>query len=131
MKDIDCEVQEFWNRVAADWEIRVGEDGDSNRVLNSEPILWKFVGEIRNLIVLDAGCGTGYLARKLADRGAVVTRINLSVKMIAIAQKSTDKNLKVDFQADNCSKLAKLSDKCFDLIVANYVLMDVPDLKGA
>ena len=33
MKDIDCEVQEFWNRVAADWEIRVGEDGDSNRVL--------------------------------------------------------------------------------------------------
>lgn len=73
MNHIDDEVRETWNRIAADWDIQVGEDGDSNRIFNSDPILWKFVGEVKNLSVLDAGCGNGYLSRKLAARGAVVT----------------------------------------------------------
>ncbi|MEN9566983.1 MAG: hypothetical protein RLZZ69_2179 [Cyanobacteriota bacterium] len=52
--------------------------------------------------------------------------------MIAIAQeKSVQRNLTIDFIVDDCSKLEKLSDRYFDLIVANYVLMDVPDLEGA
>lgn len=132
MNEIDNEVRETWNRIAVDWDIQVGEEGDSNRILNSDPILWQFVGEIKNLFVLDAGCGTGYLARKLAARGAVVTGIDLSEQMIAIAkEKSIQKNLQIDFHVDDCSKLDKLSARCFDLIIANYVLMDVPDLEGA
>ncbi len=132
MNSIDREVREFWNRVAADWEIQVGEDGDSNRILNSDPILWKFVGEVRGRSILDAGCGTGYLACKLAQQDAIVTGIDISEKMIAIAkEKSAIKNLQIDFYVDDCSRLEKLCDRCFDLIVANYVLMDVPDLKGA
>ena len=132
MNNVNQEVREFWNKVADDWEIQVGENGDSNRILNSDPILWKFVGEIQNLSVLDAGCGTGYLSRKLADRGARVTGIDLSEKMIAIAQKkSASRNLQIDFYVDDCSKLEKLCDRYFDLVIANYVLMDVPDLEGA
>ena len=41
----DPEVEEsldFWNRVADDWQIQVGHDGDRNRILNSDPVLWKF-----------------------------------------------------------------------------------------
>jgi hypothetical protein len=34
MKTSDDEVREFWDRVARDWEIQVGDDGDSNRILN-------------------------------------------------------------------------------------------------
>ena len=132
MNNIDLEVQEFWNRVAADWQIQVGDDGDSNRILNSDPILWKFVGEVRNISILDAGCGTGYLSRKLAVKGAKVTGIDLSEKMIAIAkEKSATENYKIDFYVDDCSKLDKLCDRCFDVVIANYVLMDVPDLAGA
>jgi hypothetical protein len=29
----------FWDRVADDWRVQVGEDGDENRRLNSEPVL--------------------------------------------------------------------------------------------
>lgn len=132
MNEIDNEVRKLWNRVAADWDIQVGEDGDSNRILNSDPILWKFVGEIKNISVLDAGCGTGYLSRKLATKGAIVTGIDLSEKMIAIAKdKSVQKNLQINFYVDDCSKLDKLSAQQFDLLIANYVLMDVPNLEGA
>ena len=132
MNNADREVREFWDRVAADWEIQVGEYGDSNRILNSDPILWKFIGDIQNLRILDAGCGTGYLSRKLADCGAVVTGIDLSENMIAIAQKRSEQSdRQIDFYVDNCSKLDKLAEVYFDLVIANYVLMDVPDLEGA
>lgn len=56
------EVREFWNDVADDWRIQVGDDGDFNRRLNSDPVLWRFAGEVNGLTVLDAGCGTGYLS---------------------------------------------------------------------
>ena len=49
MNNLNQEVRKFWNTVAADWDIQVGENGDSNRVLNSDPILRKFSGEIQNL----------------------------------------------------------------------------------
>jgi NMT1/THI5 like protein len=59
------ETRDLWNRVADDWRIQVGDDGDGNRTLNSDPVLWKFAGDVSGLTVLDAGCGTGYLAKKL------------------------------------------------------------------
>jgi hypothetical protein len=32
------ETRDLWNRVADDWLIQVGDDGDGNRLLNSDPI---------------------------------------------------------------------------------------------
>ena len=34
----------------------------------------------------------------------------------------------IDFRVDSCTELATLGDGQFDLVVANYVLMDTPDL---
>ena len=62
----DAEIEEardFWNSVAEDWRIQVGDEGDTNRPLNSDPVLWAFACDVRGLEVLDAGCGTGYLLR--------------------------------------------------------------------
>src|SRR5439155_23718010 len=80
------EVRDFWNRIADDWQIQVGDDGDRNRILNSDPVLWEFAGDVSGLRVLDAGCGTGYLSKKLRDRGALVTGIDFSERMIEIAR---------------------------------------------
>jgi 2-polyprenyl-3-methyl-5-hydroxy-6-metoxy-1,4-benzoquinol methylase len=60
----------LWDRIADVWRIQVGHDGDSNRLLNSDPVLWAFTGDVNGLATLDAGCGTGYLSKKLYDRGA-------------------------------------------------------------
>jgi 2-polyprenyl-3-methyl-5-hydroxy-6-metoxy-1,4-benzoquinol methylase len=78
------ETRALWNRVADDWRIQVGDDGDGNRILNSDPVLWAFAGDVNGRTVLDAGCGTGYLSKKLRDRGALVTGIDFSERMIAI-----------------------------------------------
>ena len=36
----------------------------------------------------------------------------------------------VDFRVDSCSGLATIADEAIDLVIANYVLMDTPDLEG-
>ena len=121
------ETRDLWNRVADDWRIQVGDEGDSNRLLNSDPVLWAFAGEVNGRVVLDAGCGTGYLSKKLHDRGALVTGIDFSERMIAIAR---GLHPEMDFRVDDCAALRTVDDAHCDLVIANYVLMDTPDLRG-
>jgi ubiquinone/menaquinone biosynthesis C-methylase UbiE len=131
MKTTDEEVREFWNKVALDWDIQVGEDGDSNRILNSDPVLWQFMGNVEGVCILDAGCGTGYLTRKLQQKGALVTGVDLSPKMIEIARKKARQfQQNIAFYVDSCSRLDGFDNEIFELIVSNYVLMDIPDLEG-
>lgn len=120
------EVREFWDRVASDWEIQVGAHGDDNRRLNSDPVLWDFAGDVLGLDVLDAGCGTGYLTAQLSARGAKVVGVDLSDNMIAIAREHAPD---LDFRVDSVTSLGSVGDRQFDLIVSNYVLMDVPHLQ--
>ncbi|MBL1218629.1 MAG: class I SAM-dependent methyltransferase [Planctomycetes bacterium] len=117
-----------WNRLADDWDIQVGDDGDSNRINNSDPVLWNFTGDVAGKCVLDAGCGTGYLSRKLRERGARVIGIDISDCMIEIARsKAPD----IDFRVASCSSISGIPDGTVDLVVSNYVLMDTPDMEEA
>jgi len=83
--------------LPGDWRLQVGDDGDGNRLLNSNPVLWAFAGDVRGRTVLDAGCGTGYLAKKLHDRG------------------------------DDDAELRTIADEHVDLVISNDGLMDTPD----
>jgi SAM-dependent methyltransferase len=121
------ETRKCWNLLADDWRIQVGADGDSNRRLNSDPVLWEFAGDVRGFSVLDAGCGTGYLSKKLRDRGALVTGVDLAERMVEIARAD---HPGIDFRVDSCAQLSTVGDGEFDFVIANYVLMDTPDLEA-
>ncbi|MFX0117259.1 MAG: class I SAM-dependent methyltransferase, partial [Candidatus Hodarchaeota archaeon] len=123
-------AKQLWDEKARDWHKQVGEEGDSNRRFNSDPVLWRFIGSVQDLDVLDAGCGTGYLARKLAQKGAKVIAIDFSENMIKIAQeRTTIPEIAIDYRVDSCASLKTLLDESIDLIVSNYVLMDVSKLE--
>ena len=94
------ETRSVWDRLAADWKIQVGSEGDRNRFLNSDPVLWELAGEVRGKCVLDAGCGTGYLTAQLAERGAEATGVDFSERMIQIAQ---EQHPGIAFRVDSCS----------------------------
>ncbi len=119
---------ELWNRKAEEWHRQVGHDGDENRRANSDRVLWHFLGEVQCLDVLDAGCGTGYLSRQLAARGARVIAVDAAAQMIEVARRESDPALKIDFRVESCARLASVADQSLDRIVSNYVLMDLPEL---
>ena len=77
----DQELEEtrcLWNNLADDWLIQVGDEGDRNRIQNSDPVLWQFAGSVDGLQVIDAGCGTGYLSNKLYLQGANVIGVDFA-----------------------------------------------------
>jgi SAM-dependent methyltransferase len=123
-------VKESWDEKAEDWHIQVGHEGDSNRIHNSDPFLWNFLGnDLKGKKILDAGCATGYLSRKLAEKEAVVTGVDISSRMIEIAKKLTiESKLNIDYYSKSIHDLGELEEEYFDIIVSNYVLMDTPDV---
>ena len=127
-----------WDKKAAAWDEQVGEQGDMNRRLNSDPVLWRLAGEVQGKRVLDAGCGTGYLSRELTRRGASVVGVDFSPAMIDVAKgHAADQKLSIDHRVASASQLfeqaatSDLPEHSFDLAISNYVLMDLPDLEGA
>ncbi len=76
-----------WERVA-DWYRGVsGRRGPELLVRIVYPEVFRLLGPLSGHRILDAGCGTGALARKLAARGADVIGIDVSPQAIEIARR--------------------------------------------
>ena len=131
MKDEYERIKDSWNEKADDWHIQVGDEGDRNRRQNSDPFLWEFLGNnIENKQILDAGCGTGYLCRKLTQKNAIVTGVDISDKMIEIAKNLANRSsLPGTYLVDSISNLSELQTNYFDIIISNYVLQDTPEIE--
>jgi len=85
-----------------------GVEGDPVGIL---PCLLEFLGDVAGRSVLDAGCGEGYLARVLAGRGARVTGIDLSPRLIEMARKK-DTTGEIEYRVANLSqRLPELSGR--------------------
>jgi ubiquinone/menaquinone biosynthesis C-methylase UbiE len=126
------DVRDSWDAKAEEWDRHVGEHGDANRRMNSDPVLWRFLGGVDGLRVLDAGCGTGYLSVQLARRGADVVGVDPSEEMLRVARRNADRaGVSVDLHADDAQSLGTIADASVDRIVSNYVLMDLPDHEAA
>ena len=92
----------------------------------------ELLGEVRGLSILDVGSGNGYLCRKLARRGAVMTGIELSDEFIrmSLAREEADK-LGTTYHHGSASEMGFLAECSFDKAVSNYVLMDIRDYEAA
>jgi SAM-dependent methyltransferase len=106
-------------------------DGDFARRHLLNPALLRLLGDMHGQRILDAGCGHGYLSRMLAARGAQVTGVEPAQALYDYAtSKETGEPRGIRYvQADLC-QLPDLGAP-FDAVVANMVLLDIPDWAGA
>ena len=78
--------------------------------------------------VLDIGCGGGILAESMAERGAMVTGIDLSEKALGVARLHLlESGNKVDYQYRSAEELAKSSATRFDIVTCMEMLEHVPE----
>ncbi|MFD4351694.1 class I SAM-dependent methyltransferase [Nocardia sp. NPDC058518] len=100
------------------------ETGLLNAYYN-RPALLELAGDVTGRRILDAGCGSGPLFAALRDRGAVVTGIDASARMLDQARRrlGADADLRV---ADLADPLA-FPDSTFDDVVASLVLHYLQD----
>lgn len=126
------EDRQLWSEKAPLWDLHIGDDGDRNRRRHVDPVLGRLLGDVAGLAVLDAGCGTGYLSAKLAQRGARVRAVDFAPGMLAQARARFARlGLTVDLREDDCAALSTVPDASQDRVVSSYVLQDVEDLRGA
>lgn len=72
---------QMWDRMAAWWDEKQGEEGDRWHRLLIEPAFERVIGDVVGLRVLEIACGNGRLARRMARRGATVTAVDASEGM--------------------------------------------------
>jgi SAM-dependent methyltransferase len=87
------------------------------------------LGDVVGREVLDACCGEGFLSRILAARGARVTGIDLSPRLIAMAR-TKDRQGTIDYREGDLSRPLPEFEGRFDRIGSYLALNDVRDLRG-
>jgi 2-polyprenyl-3-methyl-5-hydroxy-6-metoxy-1,4-benzoquinol methylase len=87
------------------------------------------LGDLDGRAALDAGCGEGLLARAMADRGARVTAIDASPRLIHHAQVKDTAKL-IDYRIGDLSRPHPELAGHFEAIGSFLVLNDVRDHRG-
>jgi ubiquinone/menaquinone biosynthesis C-methylase UbiE len=125
------DVYKQWEEASSNWldlhqDNLSSKEGDFNRQHIIDPALWEQVGEVKGLTVLDAGCGNGYLSRKLAQKGAKVIGVDHSKTFISHCNKREEENpLGCQFYLASLDDLKIIESSSIDLIISNIVFIDV------
>jgi 2-polyprenyl-3-methyl-5-hydroxy-6-metoxy-1,4-benzoquinol methylase len=107
-----------------------GDEGDLTHQHLLNPAIFGLLGDVRDKVILDAGCGQGYLCRLLAKAGASVTGVEPAEAFFSYAlQREQTEQLGIRYVQADLSTWT--SPPTFDFVIANMVLMDIPDYEAA
>ena len=117
-----------WNRVAKWYDRHVSNEGsDFHRELII-PGVAKMLAPEKGEKILDLGCGQGVLSRELAKSGASVLGIDLSNRLIKIAQGRSKGIKDLEFRVLDASHLRGIDDKSFDAVVSVLAIQNMDPL---
>jgi ubiquinone/menaquinone biosynthesis C-methylase UbiE len=124
--DIKTIVSRYWGGRAAGFDL-----GASHGILNeTQHLAWLTlllqVAGPPPLKVLDVGCGTGFLAMRMAELGHTAVGIDLSAEMLAEAQRKADSSgLAVTFRPGD-AEAPPTDGAPYDVIVERHVIWTLP-----
>jgi 2-polyprenyl-3-methyl-5-hydroxy-6-metoxy-1,4-benzoquinol methylase len=116
----DAEVLAAWQASADPWTTAV-RDGriESRRLVTDRAVLDATLARAPRT-ALDLGCGEGWLARALAERGVAVTGVDAVPALVEAARRLGGG----DFRVATYEEIAAGAlDLCVDVVVANFALI--------
>ena len=114
--------EKFYDTIADDFD-SIMNMYDTNRRL--EVIFFDFLSteNLKDKLLLDAGCGTGLFTINALDRGAIVTSVDISPKLVEITKRKNPRSNAI------VASLLKLpfDDNTFDFVISSEVIEHTPD----
>lgn len=123
-------VREEWDYAADAYAKGQAEGRDYYRLEFFGPYQIAMVGDVAGASILDVGCGSGYFARAMAERGATVTGIDLSSRMIEHAKEagSNAAGGPITYEVLDAARIdTRFKPQTFDLATACLSLQDMPE----
>jgi 2-polyprenyl-6-hydroxyphenyl methylase/3-demethylubiquinone-9 3-methyltransferase len=127
MKRFDAQAQDWWNPNGV-WRPLHKLNPARLEYIQKQIVEHFGPKNIKELSVLDIGCGGGLLCEPLARSGAKVTGIDASAKTIEAARAhAKSQKLRLDYQTATAEDFAR-SSKTFDVVLAMEILEHVADI---
>jgi SAM-dependent methyltransferase len=124
------ENRRIWNANARWWDDRIG-DGNEFQILLIEPATERLLDVLPGDTILDAACGAGRFARRIAELGARVVAFDYSAEFIARARERTSRHAAVEYHlvdAGNAEAVLALGTNRFTKAVCTMAIMDMPEI---
>ena len=123
-------VRALWDRAADPYAAGQAAGRDYYRYEFFGPAQADMCGDVNGVRLLDVGCGNGYFAREMARRGARVTGIDISPRMIEHARRlERAEALGVDYVGGDAADLGSaLAGERFDVATSCVALQDMPNV---
>jgi ubiquinone/menaquinone biosynthesis C-methylase UbiE len=93
------------------------------------PNVYALIGDARGQHICDLACGQGVVARELSRQGANVVGVDISRKLLQIAQRYEENESPIAYVQGDAQVLA-CKNAAFDGVVCNMALMDISDLSA-
>jgi SAM-dependent methyltransferase len=127
----DAEVARAWDENADQWIRHVRAGWDRYREELNNPMFLAFLPELAGKAVIDLGCGEGRNTREIARRGARLTGVDVSRKMIDAAMAAeAQEPLGISYREASFSTSPHCRRQLRSRAV-DHELMDGPDFEGA
>lgn len=121
------EIAKF-EALASRWWDR---DGEFRPLHEINPLRANYIDQhspVAGRQLVDVGCGGGILAEAMAQRGAVVTGIDMGAAPLAVARThQLESGVDVDYHQSTAEQLAADRGACFDIVCCLEMLEHVPD----
>lgn len=127
-RNIDAEEIAHFDEVAGDWW---NLKGPYRTLHEFNPFRIDFIASVRTLRgarALDVGCGGGILSEGLAARGASVTGLDVSRKLLEVAREhAAARGRGIEYVEGTVEEFAESGQEGFDLITCIELIEHVPD----
>jgi len=125
-------VAVMWDRNAEHWTAQVRDGKDLYREVFNNPCFLDFLPDLDGRRVIDLGCGEGRNTRLFALRGALMTGIDLSPRLIKAARAvETAEPLGIEYHLGSFDDLKQFANETFDAAVSTMAFMDGPGFPEA